>query len=61
MPKPTPKEAYVNRIRNALTLTTAEVDKLPREQYIEALEDLVSEVEGMLDAAREEAREAEEG
>lgn len=59
MPKPSAKQAYLERVRAALTMTTSEVRDLPRPEYIEALEELVPELESMLDAAREEATEEE--
>lgn len=55
MPKLSVRQAYIERVRAALTMTTGEVRDLPRSEYMDALEELVSELEIMLDAARAEA------
>lgn len=59
MPKPSPKQAYIERVRNALTMTTAEVKDLPRADYIAALDEIGDELNSMAEAAREEATEDE--
>jgi len=49
------KEQYVERVRSALTMSSAM--ELERSEYIEALEEIAGDIDGMLEAAREEARE----
>jgi len=48
------KEQYVERVRSALTMSSAM--ELKRSEYIEALEEIAGDIDGMLEAAREEAR-----
>jgi len=48
------KEQYVERVRSALTMSSAM--ELERSEYIEALEEIAGDIDGMLEAAREEAR-----
>ena len=55
MPTKSKKMQYVERVRSALTMSSAM--ELDRSEYIEALEEIAGDVDGMLEAAREEARE----
>jgi len=50
----TAKDRYLTRVRAALTMST--VYELPRAEYIEALEELAADIDGMLEAARQEAK-----
>lgn len=49
------RDQYVERVRSALTMSSAM--ELERGDYIDALEEIAGDVDGMLEAAREEARE----
>lgn len=44
-------EAYLERVRDAMAIHPREMSK---RQYIEALEELAADIDGMLEAAREE-------
>ena len=49
------KDQYVERVRSALTMSSAM--ELTKAEYVEALEEIAADVDGMLEAAREELRE----
>lgn len=52
----TPKETYIERVRSALTMSSAM--ELSKDDYIDALDTIGDEINGMAEAAREE-RESE--
>lgn len=54
------RDAVVDRVRDALQLQDFETKILKKHHLIEAYESVLSEVEGVLEGAREEA-ESEEG
>lgn len=49
------KDQYVERVRSALTMSSAM--ELTKAEYIDALEEIAGDIDGMLEAAREETRE----
>jgi hypothetical protein len=51
------KKEYLSRVFDALTTGTLELE---RDEYIDALEEIAADVDGMLQAAREDAKEEEE-
>lgn len=51
---------WLERVRKAMELSLKECEE-PRAEYIEALEELASDIEGMLDAAREEETDEDRG
>lgn len=59
MPKlsPSARDQYVERIRKAMETTA---DEMPRADYIDALEEVQGDIEGMLEAAREEQENEED-
>lgn len=56
MSRSSTKQAYIDRVRKALTMTDSEVRYLPRSEYIDALDEIGDELNSMAEAAREEAR-----
>ena len=52
------RDAFVERVREALELNDAEM-KMPLAEYIDALEEIQSDVETSLDAARDDQRRQE--
>lgn len=48
------REKYVERIRDAMTLTGAEIENISGEDYLSALEEIGDDVASMIDAKREE-------